>query len=253
MAQLAELQSQMTGLMHGYEESKRTAATVKSLESQVSRIAGPLEKILNAIQIDDNLCLVPQNRRIEGPSQGPSQDVSRSVSQETSFPSDLYVNIPMDEDELLSSSVPGTVTTPSDQQEDVRMDEAALPALQPTAALIPAPVHPPAVAPAPLPPVSAFEPASADSMPPPPPVVNLIPPTPHGSQDEAAASVTTQADPVPAPPTTKLQPTQTRPANRVRRGRSRTPATGAAEGSASQLAIPEGRTTRSQSRSKTPI
>ena len=174
----------MVGLTHGVEESKQTATRMDSLESQVSRITGPLEKILNSIQID-NVRLMPEARRIEA---GPQSN--RDVSQEYSIPSDLHVDIPMDEDDnqdsgsaLLSSSIPGTVTTPSDQQEDVRMEEAPLPA--------PAPVPPAAPIP-PLTPANAVsEPAitSAAAMPPPAPVLNLIPPTPQGSQEQATAAV----------------------------------------------------------------
>jgi hypothetical protein len=70
---LADLESQMVGLMHGAEESKRTATRVEALESQVSRIAGPLEKILNSIQIDDHLRLVPETRRIAPPHKAPAE------------------------------------------------------------------------------------------------------------------------------------------------------------------------------------
>jgi hypothetical protein len=72
---LADLESQMVGLMHGVEESKRTATRLESLESQVSRISGPLVTILNSIQIDDHLRLVPETRRIDAPPQT-YQDIS---------------------------------------------------------------------------------------------------------------------------------------------------------------------------------
>ena len=212
-ASLAGIEARMVGMMQGVEETRQTLRRVESLENQVGRIAVPLERILNAIQIDDNLRFVPESRRI---ADDPA--VSQATARDFSIPSDLHVEVPiempievpievaMDEDEDSASAVPpssitGTVTTPSDRQEDIRMELEVQReiAVDPLPNPDPAPVgHPTA------PPPTTAESGIDVTMPehPTPPTFNLITPTPQASQEQAppAVSVVASAADLPPPP-----------------------------------------------------
>jgi len=213
------------------------------VESNVAAFTGTLEHFLGRIQIDDSLRLVPDHRTIRGPPEDPVDIVpscSASIVEldphtdpdADATPLDLPTldleggdeNIPM-----IPSPVAGTVTTPSEIQEDDRM--VGLPRLSP---IPPEPARPTGdttMAPPPLPP--------------PPPSLNLIPPTPHQSQE----AVQSEADRLEPGEIRDRSPPAHTPVPRAR-ARSRTPFGIQPMASSSRLEPP---TTRSRSRSKTPI
>lgn len=226
------------------EETTRTSQRMDAMEGSVHRVAGALETFLGRIQIDDRLRLVPDTMRLT-PAPHPSQSVSpgtplvlptiRSVSPSTPL------ELPMDEDEddvaVGSSSVQDTRTTPSDVDTDIRMADVAIPtgsAHSPVGALAPERAPPILLAAAVPPPTPTVVPA---------PTFQVIPATPQGSRDVAIANPT-PALPLPIPPTTVMEVDPIPPPPHAR-NRSRPPPGG-------HLVV-EARTTRSRSRSKTPI
>src|SRR6266511_653843 len=175
-------------------------------------------------------------------------------TQSTSPSTPLYLDIPMEEDDAGSDiqSVVATRTTPSDCQQNIWMVEVEPSAMSSELHHIPA--HVPAhniVAPVPAP-----SPASVNNaIPVPAPTVgpalpltfNLIPATPQGSQVFAVLTPTLPVPPRHTPPPTAAGEEPPAPSN-VPRGRSCTPAT-----NTSRLAVRDGPTTHSRSRSATPI
>jgi hypothetical protein len=178
------------------EEAKRTTQRVDAIETDMHRFTSALETFLSRITIDDRLRLVPDTRHIEeGPSLAdPVFPTTRSTSPTTPL------EIPMDEDDgVQTSSVPDTRTTPSDIHPDIRMvdvgqrvSESAPALATPSDADISATVPASISAPKPAPALTL-----SSAVPPPPPTV--------------AEEVMLPPHPIP-------------------RGRSRTPATGAALG-----------------------
>src|SRR6266511_3375566 len=166
----------------------------------------------------------------------------------------LYLDILMKEDDAGSGiqSVAATRTTRSDCQQDIRMVEVEPSAMSSESHHIPA--HVPAhniVAPVPAPPPASVNnpvPVPAPTVgPAPPPTFNLIPATPQGSQVFAVPTPTPPVPPRHTPPPTAAGEEPPAP-SKVPRGRSRTPAI-----NTSRLAVRDGPTTRSRSRSATPI
>ena len=157
----------------------------------------------------------------------------------------------------LPSPVVGTATTPSDFHEDPRMEEASHPG-------------PDRVITNPRPPTADVEMAPPPPLappPPPPPAFNLIPPTPHNSQESAdpAAQIPLQPlDPVlirpMSPPATAITPPPFSPHSHRQFGwgRSRPPLVSElaaelrAELALNSLSPTDGPMTRAWSRSKTP-
>src|SRR6266508_2950909 len=209
------------------------------MEGQVHRFTGALESFLGRISIDDRLRLVPDMRRI-GDRRSPALLAGPTRSTSPSTP--LYLDIPMEEDDAGSGiqSVAATRTTRSDCQQDIRMVEVEPSAMSSESHHIPA--HVPAhniVAPVPVP--------APTVGPAPPPTFNLIPATPQGSQVFAVPTPTPPVPPRHTPPPTAAGEEPPAP-SKVPRGRSRTPAI-----NTSRLAVRDGPTTRSRSRSATPI
>ena len=227
------------------EDTKITKQLDKRLtgvEKDVSSFTGTLEHFLGRIQIDDRLRLVPDTRAIGGPPEDfhevlPIRSASivelstgsNTEGEADSIPVDVDVDVDTkgteggeDEDfPMIPSPVAATVTTPSEFQDDERMEMGDPLRLSP---LPPEPAHPsPDVAMA-------------------PPSVYLIPATPQQSQEavrQGAEALEPGEIPDRAP-----QP-RARP-----RARSRTPFGLAPVPSSSRLEPP---TTRSRSRSKTPF
>jgi hypothetical protein len=200
------------------QETAHTTLRMDAMEGSVNRFAGALETFLGRIQIDDRLRLVPDRLRIS-PAPFPT-----TPSASPTTPLDLPVA--MDEDDDLgveSSSAQETQTTPSDLQGDMRMEEVG--PIASGSGSVPSPDS------SPLPSIATEAPLPASQGPPPPPsslptiaVIPAIPSSPLAAGNDA-----------PPPPPPPL----------VVRSRSRTPAT-------KFLDVGE-RTTRSRSRSKTPI
>lgn len=211
------------------QETTRTSMRVDNIEGSVNRFTDTLESFLGRINIDDRLRLVPDQMRLSPPP--PHRTHSGSPA--------TIIEIPNDDDDLdvgvESSSAQDTRTTPSDHQGEVRMQQVGPIASGSGSASSSTPLVPTSLPPAPVP--TPLPPAPLPTTVPlpttlPPPIVTLIPPTPHGSQDVAPPPPTAHAE-SPLPPPT------------VVRSRSRTPAR--------ELLGVQGRTTRSRSRSKTPI
>jgi len=101
------------------EETTRTTQRMDAMEGNVHRFTGALEAFLGRISIDDRLRLVPDTRRIEDTQIPDRLLITRSGSPSTP----LELPIEDDDAELggASSSVPDTLTTPSDFQVETRM------------------------------------------------------------------------------------------------------------------------------------
>ena len=244
---IAVLEARVMAFDKVADETTRTSHRLDAMEGQVHKFTGALETFLSRIRIDERLRLVPDTSRIENrrsPSliTGPLLPVTRSTSPSTPH----LLEIPMDEDD--ADSAPGVSTSlmadtrttpPSATQQDVQMGPPATTVSESAQMSAPDSVAPaPVAAPPPVPvtpaPVAAPTPINHARL----PAVNLIPPTPQGSQLAPTASV--------APPTTTAEVPP--PPRQVPRGRSRTAAT-----DTSLLGIQGGAITRSRSRSKTPI
>jgi hypothetical protein len=222
--QLAALEERVKTIDKVAEETTRTSLRMDAMEGSVNRVVGALESFLGRIHIDDRLRLVPEHRRLSPP---PALPTTRSASPMTPM------ELPMDEDEedmgLELSSAVGTRTTPLDHQ--VERMEAPIPSGS-GSVLMP-------------------DPAPLAANPPPPPVpspigptLNVVPATPHGSQEVAIPTPAVPSPAVPSPAAAMIVDPLP-PPPRVIRSRSRTPA-------AALLGV-ENRATRSRSRSKTPI
>lgn len=249
-------------------------ARLLGLETDVHRFTGALEGFLGRIQIDDGLRLVQDNRRIGSvdPADltlnfqpetaddmilsfdpvGAELDLPDSESEPEHFGSEPMV-ISNDDDEGPSdipSFVAGTASTPSENLEDIRMEQpvsearvtqtrlgAAAPKL-PSLPPAPAPELSPGPAPE-LAPIPAGPAMPANVSPPPPPTVNLIPATPQTSQETAGQSAQSLVPQYHSSPSPHALPEPTRA-----RVRSRTPI--------GSLGL-QPPMTRSRSRSKTPL
>jgi hypothetical protein len=175
---LERLEAQVAGLTHNMRQSNQVVDRLGTLERHVSRMTGSLENFLSRIQIEDRVRLVSDERRITSADQD-EMDLDDITLQPVEIEIDVIDPLAMEEDDASGflTPVPGTATTPSDSQEDVRMDEMRMEGMLA--------FHAP-----PLPP-------------PPPPAVNVIPPTPQNSQevvDHVASSTTPAATSLPAPP-----------------------------------------------------
>ena len=248
---IAVLEARVQALDKVADETTRTSQRLDAMEGQVHRFTGALESFLGRISIDDRLRLVPDTRRI-GDRRSPALLAGPTRSTSPSTP--LYLDIPMEEDDAGSGiqSVAATRTTRSDCQQDIRMVEVEPSAMSSESHHIPA--HVPAhniVAPVPAPPPASVNnpvPVPAPTVgPAPPPTFNLIPATPQGSQVFAVPTPTPPVPPRHTPPPTAAGEEPPAP-SKVPRGRSRTPAI-----NTSRLAVRDGPTTRSRSRSATPI
>jgi len=217
------------------------------VETKITGFTSTLEHFLGQIQIDDRLRLVPDTRTIRGPPED-SLDVfptcsasiidlstgSDTEGEAVSNPVDVDVDVDTkgaeggeDEDfPMIPSPIAATVTTPSEFQDDERMEMVEHLRLSP---LPPKPAHPsPDVA----------------MAPPSHPAVNIIPATPQQSQEAGRQGAGQQG-------AETLEPGEipdAAPQLRVR-ACSRTPFGLPPVASSSRLEPP---TTRSRSRSKTP-
>jgi hypothetical protein len=162
-ARFERLEAQVAGLAEESQTSKLLEQRLTGVESNVAAFTGTLEHFLGRIQIDDRLRLVPDHRIIHGPPGKPLDIVpshSASIVELTNPDADpMALDIPIldvesgDEDDtpMIPSPVAGTATTPSEIQEDDRME---LPRLSP---IPPEPTHPiPDMVMAPPPPPPPF-------------------------------------------------------------------------------------------------
>jgi hypothetical protein len=149
-------------------QSGQVVQRLGTLERHMSRMNGSLETFLSRIQIDDRVRVVSDERRITSADQEMDYDITL---QPVEIEIDVVDPLAMEEDDASGflTPVPGTATTTSDSQDDVRMEEIQEGML--------------AFGTPPLPP-------------PPPPAVNVIPPTPQNSQEvvDHVASSTTPAE-----------------------------------------------------------
>ena len=228
--------------------SKKLAARLTGLEDNVHKFTGALENFLGQIRIDDGLRLVPDNRRLTSVDStnitldfDPSAHNASIIDLDMAYQSesgpaeadsmDLESDENVQEDWDIGgipSPVAGTATTPSEFQEDERMEPAD-------------DVH----RRSPIPPNSGHRDADSAMAPPPPPALNIVPATPQQSQEIVGQGRKLLAPPAMSDYNT-LEPGEipTRP-----RARSRTPLTLQPVASSSKLLPP---LTRSRSRSKTP-